>query len=114
MRNQRVVGVAEQPIDRLPLHVGLERARHGIDGADQRVTEVDRFLRGREVLRHRVHQATAEAERLEPPPCGETPGDLPKRPEASHNAMAPSSVSAMMTSRNKPVPCPRGFPDTSA
>jgi hypothetical protein len=27
-----------------------------------------------------------------------------KRPESSHNAMASSSVSAMMTSRNKPVP----------
>jgi hypothetical protein len=50
VRNQRVVSVAEQPIDRLPFHVGLEGARHGIDGANQRVAEVDRFLRGRDRL----------------------------------------------------------------
>ena len=79
VRDQRVVGVAEQPIDGLPFHVGLQRARHGIDGADQRVAEVDRFLRSRKVLRHRVHQAAAEAERLEPRFAGETPGVLPQR-----------------------------------
>src|SRR5262249_60832833 len=37
-----------------------------------------------------------------------------KPPASSHTAMASSSVPAMMTSRNKPMPCPRGFPGPSA
>ena len=34
-------------------------------------------------------------------------------PESRHSAIASSSVSAMMTSRSTPTPCPLGLPETS-
>src|SRR6266851_7105152 len=44
MRHQAVVSVAEHPIDRLPLLLGLHCAQHRIDRADIGVAHGDHFL----------------------------------------------------------------------
>src|SRR5690242_9436697 len=44
MRHQAVVSVAEHPIDRLALLLGLHGAQHGVDRADIGVTQLDHFI----------------------------------------------------------------------
>src|SRR5215475_3674019 len=44
MRHQAVVSVAEHPIDRLPLLLGLHGAQHRVDGADIGIAHRDHLL----------------------------------------------------------------------
>src|SRR3954469_9393253 len=57
MRHQAVVSVAEHPIDRLALLLGLHRLQHRVDGADIGVAHGDHLLRGREPAGLRILHA---------------------------------------------------------
>src|SRR5260370_3488465 len=62
MRHQAVVSVAEHPIDRLPLLLGLHGAQHRVDRADIGIAHRDHLLSSREFAGLGILHAAPEAQ----------------------------------------------------